>query len=76
MTEDEKKNEFLRILSSLLGRILDLSEASIPPSQFRAFRKLVMDVFGEFRRDLNVSNMDQGRSGESKTMARGGGGYE
>lgn len=68
--------EFSQVLSALLGRVLDLSEASIPPSQFRAFRKLVMDVFGEVRRSLNVKEMEQGRSGESKTMARGGGGYE
>ena len=62
--------EFSQVLSALLGKVLDLSEASIPPSQFRAFRKLVMDVFGEVRRNLNIKDMEQGRYGENKAMAR------
>ncbi len=76
MRESKTKEEFSQVLSALLGKVLDLSEASIPPSQFRAFRKLVMDVFGEVRRSLNVQDMEQGRYGESKAVARKGSEYD
>ena len=66
MREEETKDEFLQILSHLLGGILDLAEASIPPPQFRAFRKLLMDMFGEVRRNLNVRNNEMGRCGKAR----------
>jgi hypothetical protein len=37
----------LDIYSAVCNRVLRMAEAALPPTQFRAFRKLVLDEFGE-----------------------------
>ena len=42
------KEEILEVVRvSLIGPILQYAEASLPECQFKAYRKLVLDQFGE-----------------------------
>ncbi len=50
------KEEILEVVRvSLIGPILQYAEASLPECQFKAYRKLVLDQFGEkgFGRELD-----------------------
>jgi hypothetical protein len=60
-----KSQEVFQTLEDLMKKTLDIGQTSLTEHQFRAFRKLVMDLFAEGRRSL------QGRCGEiSKPKAK------
>lgn len=41
------KDEIVQLINSRLNRVLTFAEAALQPSQFRAYRKLVLDEFGK-----------------------------
>jgi hypothetical protein len=40
------KQQVLDLVSQRVAHILLVAEASLPPSQYQAFRKVVLDAFG------------------------------
>ncbi|GEM_PF-2660651 len=52
-----KSQEVFQAIETLMKKTLDIGQTSLSEHQFRAFRKMVMDVFAESRRSL------QGRCG-------------
>jgi hypothetical protein len=40
------RRDITNLLNPTKSQILTLAEAALPPSQYRAFRKLVLDEFG------------------------------
>lgn len=48
---------------TVMKRVLDLGQSSLPEKQFLAFRKMTMDFFADGKRSLR--NRDKGRSGFS-----------
>ncbi len=48
------KDDIIGVLNPRLSRLLQLAEAALPESQYRAFRKLALDEFGNsgFGKDL------------------------
>ncbi|PIR20467.1 MAG: hypothetical protein COV45_06035 [Deltaproteobacteria bacterium CG11_big_fil_rev_8_21_14_0_20_47_16] len=71
-----KTHEVLKVLNGSMGRVLDLAEASLPESQFKAFRKMVMDIFGDARRSLRVHGAGLDWCGENKSIEEGVVDYE
>ncbi len=60
-----KSQEVFQTLEDLMKKTLDIGQTSLTEHQFRAFRKMVMDLFADSRRSL------QGRCGAtSKTKAQ------
>lgn len=55
------KREIMDLLNSHLGRVLRAAEAALPREQFRAFRRTVLDEFGQsgFGRGLDRLLEDQ-----------------
>lgn len=66
-----KTHDVLKVLNDSMGRVLDLAEASLPESQFKAFRKLVMDIFGDARRNLRKHGADADWCGLDKSKEEG-----
>lgn len=46
------KDDIAKAVNGRVNRILTFAEAALPPSQFKPFRKLVLDEFG--RRGLET----------------------
>ncbi len=60
-----KSQEVFQALEDLMKKTLDIGQTSLTEHQFRAFRKMVMDLFANSRRCL------QGRCGTtSKTKVQ------
>ena len=66
----------LEIYGAVSGRVLLVAEAALPPEQFKAFRRLVLDEFGEqgatkqIKRLFKLSSENgKERHGESATGA-------
>lgn len=47
------KEEILEIYNEAMKHILLVAQSSLPESQFTAFRKIVLDRYGEAQRKLN-----------------------
>ena len=41
------KDEVIKAVNGRINRLLTLAEAALPHSQFKAFRRLVLDEFGK-----------------------------
>ncbi|SHJ66784.1 hypothetical protein SAMN02745165_02889 [Malonomonas rubra DSM 5091] len=56
------RDKIATLINKRVNRVLQYAEASLPQSQFRAFRKLVLDEFGDngMAKDLNK----MGRNGQ------------
>lgn len=81
--------EVLEIYGSVCNRVLRMAEAALPASQFKAFRRLVLDEFGEQGAQKQVKQLfgmrvgngvawqgqDDGteRAGASANSCKGGG---
>lgn len=57
--------EVRELLNQFMKHQLDLAQASLPSEQFKAFRKITLDFFADFERNLRVKNAE---SGEEKTL--------
>jgi len=56
--------EVIGIYAEVLKSVLLIGEASLPESQFRAFRRFVLDRFNEARRKaLSIARDGKGRPG-------------
>ena len=56
--------EVIGIYTEVLKSVLLIGEASLPESQFRAFRRFVLDRFNEARRKaLSIARDGKGRPG-------------
>ena len=56
--------EVIGIYAEVLKSVLLIGEASLPESQFRAFRRFVLDRFNEARRKaLSIAGDGKGRPG-------------
>lgn len=54
----------------LMKNILTLSQASLPEHQFIAYRQLIMDEFGKYKRELNglLKGMGTGSEGNNLNL--------
>lgn len=43
------RDEVMKLVNSSLSTVLDAAEAALPEAQFRAFRKLALNQFGQAR---------------------------
>lgn len=43
------RDEVMKLVNTSLSEVLDVAQAALPESQFRAFRKLVLNQFGQAR---------------------------
>lgn len=48
--------QILALYTEVMKQILLFSQTALPPSQYEAFRKLVMDAFGEAERKVRKGN--------------------
>ena len=67
-----------RLINPRLARVLRYAEAALPAGQFSAFRKLVLDEFGqsglegELQRAFGDGEHGQARHGQANTAKKGG----
>ena len=47
------KEQILEIYNEVMKQILLVAQSSLPESQFTAFRKIVLDRYGEAQRKVN-----------------------
>ncbi|MCP5468565.1 MAG: hypothetical protein H7A32_04775 [Deltaproteobacteria bacterium] len=59
----------MKTFDKVMKQILDLGQSSLSENQFLAFRKMAMDFFADGKRSFQ--EMEKGRCGESKNMAKG-----
>ncbi len=70
--------DVLDIYSTVCNRVLRMAEASLPATQFKAFRRLVLDEFGEqgaqqqVKRLFRLTGYGREWSGEGHGMERAG----
>lgn len=68
--------QILQIYSAAKNRILLYLESAVPPEQFRALRRLILDELGRSGAEGKVREL-QNRKGQAGIESRkGGGGYE
>ena len=48
--------QFLVLYTEVMKRILLFAQTALPPPQYDAFRKLVMDAFGDAEREARKGN--------------------
>ena len=66
MGEERKKlteEEVIEIFNEVRKQTLLYAQASLSQSQFEAFRKLVLDLFGRSGAEQRVSNLFKNRNG-------------
>ena len=69
--------DILDVVNPRKNQVLLAAQMALPESQFNAFRKYFLDVFGRagLERDLErlmTAHEDQGRDGQANTCKKGG----
>lgn len=70
--------DFIARLNARKGRILQMAEAALPATQFRAFRRSVLDELGrdglerDVERLLAEGDKERDRAGQADTCKKGG----
>ena len=61
------KEEIMDLVKMHLNRVLLIAESSLPENQFRAYRKLILDEFGQsgFGKELDKIFLKEQRTGKS-----------
>jgi len=49
-----QKQQILQLYKEVMKRVLIIGQSSLPESQFKAFRKIILDEFSWARRELEI----------------------